>query len=359
MTIGIFVKIGVLILWGGAIPFFLGFMLAHKIDQQNTSICRAVIFGYLIVLALFQVVYVVVLLNWNSFDWLYRIFNGIIFIILIISLKYYVTIKKLDKNKVKEKNKWKFNVLWLLFFVLFLLQIYKTIFYSYADGDDAFYTVTSVITNLKRSMYINIPYTGETSVLDFRHAFSSAPIFISFLAEASGIHPTIITNIVFSVIVIILNNMIHLEIGKLLLDTRKRYLPYYMIFINLLYLYNNETIYSSATFLLTRTGQGKAFLANIIPTVSILFLLIVSEKLKKEAFLQKEVLICYSVASCIMLTAGYTSTMGIILGPLVIMGGTVLLSLIDRTKKLYMASVLSVLPLALLTGIYLLYEMIG
>ena len=110
--------------------------------------------------------------------------------------KFYIGSRNAGKTKKTKLE----VLLWFIFGTLLAIQLYMTAFYAYPDGDDAFYTVTSVITETSQNMYINIPYTGETSVLDKRHAFSSAPIFMAFLGKVCGVHPTIMTNLFFSCI---------------------------------------------------------------------------------------------------------------------------------------------------------------
>lgn len=340
-----------LFFWMFIIPYSCGIPLASGFGVRGRSFEMTWVSGYLIMVSVFQIYYTFFILFYNHFTplvWL----SGITYIAIALFAmiqygKHHIGGRRAGRHKKSGRE----YVLWGIFGFLLLFQLYKTIFYYYPDGDDAFYAVTSVITTTNDNMYINIPYTGETSVLDKRHAFSSAPIFIAFLARICGIHPTVMSNVFFSVVIIVLTYMIYKLIAMELLEDKIEYIPLFMIFISILTLYGNNTIYQSSTFLLTRTGQGKAFLANLVPAV-ILLGLIYLDQFEKGDRRDKAVPLWVFLA-CGMITAGYTSTMGIFLGPFLAGGGTIILAIRHKRKAILKKFIFAAMPLAILSILYL------
>ncbi|MEG2232267.1 MAG: DUF6077 domain-containing protein, partial [Lachnospiraceae bacterium] len=248
-------------------------------------------------------------------------------------------------------------VLWGIVFILIGFQCYQALFYQFHDGDDAVYAVTSVMTNTNHSMYVHLPYTGGTSALDKRHAFSSAPIFISFLARVCNIHPTIVTHTIFPIVVLLLLYMLYKLTADVLLEQQRAYVPLFLIFINIMNVFGNNTIYSNATFLLTRTAQGKAFQANLIPVAAVLCLLLIGKAQrttsKQGAAAQKSGMAVWVLLACTMITAGYTSIMGIFLVVLLVGIGVLFLMIAERTLSLLVPFMLSMLPILGMGLIYL------
>jgi hypothetical protein len=66
--------------------------------------------------------------------------------------------------------------------------------HMFFDGDDAYYVANSVITNETGTMYRILPYTGGTTDLDIRHALAMFPMWISYIAGMSGMHPANVTH---------------------------------------------------------------------------------------------------------------------------------------------------------------------
>ncbi|MDD2972491.1 MAG: DUF6077 domain-containing protein [Lachnospiraceae bacterium] len=376
------------ILWLVIIPFCLGLSATRWIRKEYQNITMIMVMGYFIMLAAFQVIYLPFVVFYNHFMPLVYVYGVSMAVLAVISLihngRYWISrnhecvMKRFgtkNQNNQNQKSKSRKTLtgnlstgfLWLVVFGLIGFQIYKKIFYQFHDGDDAFYVVTSVITNTMKNMYLYLPFTGESSVLDKRHAFSAAPVFISFLSEVCGIHPTIMTQTIYSVFILIFVYMIYKLIGDLLLP--KEYVPLFLIFVNLMNIFGNATIYTNSTFLLTRTGQGKAFLGNIIPAASILGLLLMWKNLQRNqnldvylkeienpvihANLKHEIMAPWVLLSFVMVTAVYTSLAGILLSALLIGGVTVVCAVTYKKLRLLLPCMISMIPLLCIGLLYL------
>ena len=181
---------------------------------------------------------------------------------------------------------------------------------AYEEGDDAFYVAISTITENADTMYRKLPYTGGTTGLDARHGLAPFPIWVSFLAKASGIPSVTMAHVVLPMILIIMSYGIYYLLGRHLLGSHKAGLPLFMILVELLILFGGYSVYSAENFLLVRTAQGKAVLANIIIPFLMLLMVLLLEKQEK----QERAGVGYWFLLALAMTAGcLCSTLGTLL----------------------------------------------
>lgn len=342
------IRILSILMWLVVTPFCCGLSITRYMRKECQNLTMIMVTGYFLMLALFQIIYIPFIVFFNHFKPLVIVYGAGSAVFAVFSLvlngKYWMS-----HRKHVEQMHWSTYALWMLALALIGFQLYKTVFYQFHDGDDAFFAVTSVITYQNNNMYVKLPYTGEASTLDVRHAFSSAPIFISFLAGTSGIHPAIVTHVIFACAVLVLFYMLIKLIADILVD--KRYVPFFLILVSIMNVFGNNTIYTSSTFLLTRTSQGKAFMGNIIPAAAILGLLLVWKELLRETSVKQRVA-PWILLSCVMVTAGYTSLLGLVLTPMLIVCATVLFAFLYRRPKILLPCVFSMIPVVVMGALY-------
>ena len=165
--------------------------------------------------------------------------------------------KKIDLEK-KEK------IAWIVFGGLLALQLVCAVVLTYADGDDAFYIPISAATESSGNMYRTIPYTGEATTLDVRHALAPFPVWIAFLSRVSGIHATILAQSILGGVLLVICYLIYDRIAHVLFADNKEGIPVFMLLVSVMILFGNYSFYSAETFLITRASQGKAVLGNLI-----------------------------------------------------------------------------------------------
>ena len=168
-------------------------------------------------------------------------------------------VKKIMTKETREEG-----LLWLFVLVLIGFQMFMAFTTTSFDGDDAYYVVQSVLTDETDTLYRIRPYTGLSTGMDLRHSLAVFPIWIAYVARMSGIHATIIAHSILPLVLIPVTYWIYLEIGKKLLKRDRHKLPVFMIFICFMQIFGNVSIYTNATFFLTRTWQGKSLLANVV-----------------------------------------------------------------------------------------------
>lgn len=153
---------------------------------------------------------------------------------------------------------------WTMVFFLIGFQMVMAVTHASFDGDDAYYVVQSVITDETDTLYRILPYTGRATSLDVRHSMAVFPIWIAYIARMTGVHATIVSHTILPIVLLPITYWIYLEIGKKLFAEKSKGLPVYMMFVCLLQMFGNTSIYTNATFFLMRTWQGKSMLANVV-----------------------------------------------------------------------------------------------
>lgn len=263
-----------LILVLGIIPFCVGMIPVNLIERQHRSLGVTYIAGILTTLAVFQVIAVpIVILNERGFRVIVPLFSILTILIGMVGVfMTWCTGKKepfsgdgeiLSFTRFFQKKEEE-GLLWLFVLVLIGFQMFMAATLTSFDGDDAYYVVQSLLTDETDTLYRIRPYTGLSTGIDLRHSLAVFPIWIAYIARMSGVHSTIVAHLVLPLVLIPVTYWIYLEIGKKLLKREMHKLPVFMIFISIMQIFGNVSIYTNATFFLTRTWQGKSLLANVV-----------------------------------------------------------------------------------------------
>lgn len=219
---------------------------------------------------------------------------------------------------------------WLLFFILLGFQLYKAVAFSSFDGDDAYYVVESLIAQEAGVMYRILPLTGGSTGLDVRHVLAVFPMWVAFVSVRAGIHATIVSHVVMPFVLIPLTYLLYYQIGCVLF-TKKPSLPVFMIVMALFQIFGNVSIYTTETFFLTRTWQGKAVAGSlVIPAVLWLFLLLCGGE-RKEKEDRRGLWILFV---CVQMTTGICSSIAVFLVSVLTAVTAFVLAFVRRDLKL-------------------------
>lgn len=281
-----------LFLWLFLVPLCLGmpFAAAGVSGEEKTTVPGnrlqagiALVCGYIEMWALFQLIAVGFILTTGSFDSVALVFGGLslagaaagagLTAFRIKSAKESHGGIRTEKwrslpwkitNRTERFHAWAGLAVWCLFLGLVLYQVIMGGLLAFADGDDAYYIPISVTTEASGTMYRTVPYTGESTQLDVRHGLAPFPIWIAFLSRVSGLHATILAQSILGGVLLLVCYCIYGQIAKLLFAGQKEGIPYFMLFLSLLWMFGNTSFYTAETFLITRTSQGKAVLGNLV-----------------------------------------------------------------------------------------------
>ena len=243
------------------------------LERTPVSVCPAAVYaaGFVIVLAVFQIVAVPVILfeTWG-FPRIVTIYSILLAVLSVAGLIFGFPVLRgmaVDARTwiVKRKRPSVETALyWVIAVGLILFQMYMAYTHEFFDGDDAYYVAQSVIAEQTDVLYRILPYTGLSTALDYRHALAALPIWEAYLARVTGIHPAIIAHSVLPLLLIPLTYLVYYRIGMRLFKGAFRKTAVFLILVSLLQIFGNTSIYTNATFFLMRTWQGKSVLCNFV-----------------------------------------------------------------------------------------------
>lgn len=350
-------QIIMLIILLGLAPIGTGLLINSGLGEENRSVGITYICGFLILLAVFQLITVpIVFVDPWGFDWIVKIFTSVTTILTGIGIIHVLHLWRRGKtifskrdgfvSKSKEEK-----LQWGIAILLILFQVFMAVTYASFDGDDAYYVAQSVITQETNTLYRILPYTGRTTSLDMRHSMAVFPIWIAYIARMTGIHATILSHTILPIVLIPFTYGIYYEIGKKMFAEKKEYLPIYMMFLCILHIFGNVSIYSNATFLLMRTWQGKSMLANVvIPAVFMVLLWLFEGEPEKR----KDRTGLWFMLFIINIVAAMMSTASVFLNTILIGVMAVVFTIKEKNIKILIQMALSCIPCAVYALLYVL-----
>lgn len=350
-------KILMLILILAVIPLCMGLIPVNLIDRRLRSLGVTYISGFLLSLAVFQLITVpaVICLPWG-FKVIVPLFTALTLLLAAGGIVFtYFVIRKEGSPFVKEEEKRKIQLeeklAWVLVILLIGFQMFMAFTHASFDGDDAYYVVQSVLTDETNTLYRIKPYTGLSTGMDLRHSLAVFPIWIAYIARMSGIHSTIVAHSILPLVLIPITYWIYLEIGKKLLKKDKRKLPFFMIFIAIMQIFGNVSIYTNATFFLTRTWQGKSLLANIVIPAIIWLLLWIFES---DGYSKENRIGLWILLFMVNIVAALSSTASVFLVALLIGVTGVVFAVRERSIQIPLRLMITCIPLVVYGAMFLL-----
>lgn len=298
------IKLLMLGIWMVLVPWGMGYF-ALRVGRKNTvEAGYAFCLGYMLMWALFQLIAVPVIIKEGEFPLVEFVFEAVSLTLALAGLFLFAMQLKeglwkewcsfgkeaFKTGKIKEKAVPLF--FWAVFGAGLLFQMALAYLLAYADGDDAFYIPISLTASQGGSLYTSIPYTGEGSTLNLRYGLAPFPVWVGFIASKCRVNAAVAAHSLMPLVLIPVTYVLYLEIGRRLCSgdfctgekkgrmRKETLLPLFMIFVTLLQIFGNYSIYPASTFLLTRTRQGKAALGNVILPFFILLLYKMAEEVK-------------------------------------------------------------------------------
>lgn len=339
-------------------PFCVGLIPASVIDRTKVRISQIYLMGFIFLMAVFQLIVVPVIINApGKFELvviLYSIFQLVLAIcgisLLVILIRKYGNPFKWNQQEERIVTK-EAIILWVIAMLLVIFQMVMFVFTQYFDGDDAYYVVQSLLTTETNTMYSIKPYTGLTTGIDLRHAMASMPMWIAYIARISGIHSTIVAHSVLGLFLIAIIYMIYFQCAVILFGKDRKRIPIMLIFICIMYIFGNVSIYTSSTFMMTRTWQGKSVLANMVIMTIIWCLLAIFETDEYG----KEIRFGYWITLVgINIVAAMCSTASVFLAPILIGISGLIMAIAKKDIQVILRLLVTCLPLVIYAAMYVL-----
>ena len=338
-----------LILWLVAVPFCMGLLLLPLLPKRLQTPGVTLIVGYIMLFTILELVGIPIVLSvvYHGFTTFMWWFAPVLIIMALTGIVVTYLRCKAGMNADTQKNaswlnifsgqgifSWKSfkleeKIILAIFVLIVGFQMYMAFTRASFDGDDAYYNVQAVIAQRMDMLYRINPDTGSSAPLDIRHGLALFPIWEAFIGSMSGIHATIICHSVIPLLLIPLTYILYYQIGRLLFDKREELLPMFMVLLALWQMFGNISIYTTETFFLTRTWQGKSFAGNfIIPAVIWIFLALFKSDDQTDCLNKQTGL--WLLLACINLAGGASSSLAVLLSVALTAGLAVLFAIWQR-----------------------------
>lgn len=276
--------------------FEFGSLFFRVSRRTQSSVTMTTLVGFMMNFVVFGLVALPAIFTQRSLSFLSYLWIGIIEVVTIVTcLVCFRQWWSLIPETVRGLRRHS----WMLIPLAAVIFAQVMIVFTHVDATaDASYYIGKVTTDVyTNTLGCYNPYTGQKlSVLDSRRVIACFPEYSAVISQFFQIHPLKQAKLIMPELVILLVNILYYHIGLLLFDGDEKKADGVVCFAFLLNFFSG-TIYTSSTFLLTRTYEGKAILANlVIPAMIYCFLLFWKER---ELVFAKWFLLIVCLSSCI------------------------------------------------------------
>ncbi len=246
-----------------AVYFSFGSLVTVRMKKEKFSLTFALMIGFFLYYGIFQVLavpctFLKLPLNRLAALWL--------LLVAVVTVYGAVTCRKVWFQAFADlKRQAAGQLFWALVPVLVVMA--QAVFVVMWQTD--YWDATYYIGDVSLSVYTNTislydPLTGDMrQTFDIRHCFATYLVQDAVVCKAFGIHPLIEMKTVMGVVVTILNNLVIYNIARLFFKGDREHTGLMLVFALLLNLFT-YTAYTSSSFLLLRSYEGKAVLGSVI-----------------------------------------------------------------------------------------------
>ena len=297
------------------IPAIIGSIFV-KVNKKQGFLISSWVSGQMILWAGFLVVSVPMILLQRTFTgtcYLVIAYTAVLMIVAVLVKMKQKTgggNREVSDRKILGRISRGEIVLWLIFWVLLLLQFVLAAVLAYEEGDDAFYIAIATITEEADTMYIKLPYTGGATGLDARHGLAPFPVWIAYLARMSGMHAAMVAQVILAITILGMVYGIYYLIARRLCRENLKTLPFFMILVEFLTIFGGYSVYSIENFVLVRASQGKAVLAGIVLPFLFYLLMLLTDYIQEN---EKTGVMYWILILCTIMSGCLCSTLGTIL----------------------------------------------
>ncbi len=337
------------------LPFFLGMIPVKYMNSLQRTPAMTYVCGWFVSFFVFELTAVPFILLEKRFTSFVIAYSAVIFALFAYgvwtSKSVWADFAKNIKGAFRQQPLL-VKAGWLLAYALIGVQLYIAVFYEYYDGDDAYYIATSVLTDTFDTMYLRDAYTGYSYSLDARHALSPTPIYQAWLSRLSGIHPAVIAHSVLSAVWLVFMYGIYGQIGNRLLPITKsagraksNFRPVFLILTAVWFAFGNISLYTSETFAMTRTWQGKGMMAGmILPALFLCLLSLARDRVSPGVWMLYE---------CVLVSAVFATSVSFMLVPTIVGAAAALIGWKKKSVRAAAGTFACCVPCLLLAVCYL------
>ena len=249
--------------------------LFSMIAKQPESVSRKVLNGFILTIAMFQIIATPFMLFQGSLSVLTIIFVLLSLAIFLVNIIF--AWKKRDDLKDSFDSFLKsiksISPVWIAVILLIFIQVYLSSSQQVNHKDDAFYVTISTTALSENRVFPYDPTTGmEAFPINPAYAMVSYEILIAVLCQIFSLHPAVVFHAGVQIVAIPLLYICAHQISKQILNSEKNSV-WFLLFYNIFNIFNATESFMPINNFLTRGWQGKNILSSIlIPFTILLFL---------------------------------------------------------------------------------------
>ena len=167
---------------------------------------------------------------------------------------------------------------WMVFGVVFALQLFLSLFAARSYADDAAWIADAVSAASGGEMYAVYPFTGMPGGHLLRDIVSPYPMFVAMLSNVSGLHVLIIAHTVMPVFLGIVSCLIYKEIAIRLFEGNIRKIPVFMMIMSMINLLGGYSEYTREVFQGIFAESSDGVTAGVFVLYAFLLLCTISQR---------------------------------------------------------------------------------
>lgn len=235
------------------------------VTRSDITFGRKVVYGQLGLWGLFFVCALPMVLKRQTLTNLVYVYLTLLMIlVLAVIFLFFRKVLTIPQKKTFTMLTKEEQIYLALFLGIVLFILYKSVFYAYADGDDAFYVAIAQTSQASDTMYQLNPYSGFAATMNYRYALAPFPMWIAMLSRISGLNAATVAHVVMPLTLIPMTFMVYNAIAHLVFPKQREKRYIFLVLLAVITLFSYYSFDSAEIFMLTRSRQGKAALASLI-----------------------------------------------------------------------------------------------
>lgn len=246
--------------------YFLGSFFLRHIGIQTVGVTSPIVYGFVVMLSLFEIISFPFLVLKNFFSVLYYIFLVVLLCIVLFSVYESIKLggfkgKKTLLQWFEGRNIWK-----ALFLITVFIQIFITSYLHFNCYDDGYYLAISNAAIEQDIIELNdmVAYSGNYFFANLyaRPSIQSWEVLIAFFSKLFCIHPTILAHSILPVLLLPIYYMAAKEVFKRVTQNNAEIYLCMFVYALLHMFYGNG--YFVTAYLTVGTWMGKSLLFGVI-----------------------------------------------------------------------------------------------
>ena len=339
-------KAAVVIVMYFVLFYIFGRLILSFRAKEKPSAAFAILIGFFAYYSLFQLVTLPLMFTLQPLSSLTRLWSVIVVVVVAVTL---FRLYKIKQTAVVKSHSYR-DVFWKavqVFVVMVHTAVTSVMYFSYWDA--TFYIGTVSFSVYHNAINTYDPLTGRLlDGFDLKHCLATYHMHDAVVCQLFDLHPLIETKTVMVIVVTILVNLAYYCLARKLFGKNEFGVAVMMGFCFLLNLCS-YSLYTSSSFLMFRTYEGKAITGALVTTV--LFYLFLRLFEGHRSWQE------WGLLTLVSWGAVAVSASAMMLVPIAIGAFAVVLWIKNKEWRIFINAGISMLPCLISMAMYFLYRM--